>query len=413
MSWRMLHTIRSLRPETGGLVEAVRMLAPALQALGHETTIVSLDPADAGRSELSPLVLGRSSHGYGRSPEYGRWLREHHGEFDAVVVHGLWQQQGFGAWQALRGTGTPYFVFCHGMLDPWFRRAYPLKHVKKWFYWPWAEYRVLRDAAGVCYTAEGERRAARESFGLYRARELITPLGIAEPGGDAEAQRAAFFEKYPALRGRRFLLFLGRVHPKKGVGYLLEAYAAIHGAAADGPVLAIAGPSADEAYLQSLRDLAQRLGIAERVHWLGLVTGDVKWGALRAGEAFVLISHQENFGMAVVEALACGTPVLISRAINIWHEIVADGAGVAVSDDAAGAVEALRRWQALTDAQRAAMARAAEGCFQRRFAIGPAARHMVETMMAAVRQPPTPATARSALPETLAAGAGAAGGSRP
>ncbi len=395
----MLHVIRSLRPETGGLVEAVKHLAPALRALGHENTILSLDPADAGRDDPSAIVRGRTSHGWGRSPEYVLWLRDHRSEFDAVIVHGLWQQQSLGAWQALRGTATPYFVFCHGMLDPWFRRAYPLKHVKKWLYWPWADYRVLRDAAGVCFTAESERRAARESFWLYRARELITPLGLEGPRGDTAAQREAFYAEHPTLRQRPFLLFLGRVHPKKGLDDVFGAYARIFGGREGVPLLVVAGPCADAAYLESLKALAARLGIESAVRWLGLVTGEAKWGALHACEAFVLVSHQENFGMAVVEALACERPVLISRQINIWREIVADGAGCAVPDSQAGAVEALSQWQAMQADRRAAMAQAAGECFRKRYAIARAAEHLVETLQAAVRQPPPVATPRTDFPD--------------
>src|SRR4051812_19499062 len=90
----------------------------------------------------------------GRFPfrsQFTPWLRKNHRSYDAVIVNGLWQYSGFGAWRALE-PGFPYFVFTHGMLDPWFKRQYPLKHFKKWLYWPWADYRLLRDAAAVLFT---------------------------------------------------------------------------------------------------------------------------------------------------------------------------------------------------------------------------------------------------------------------
>ena len=399
MSRHILHVVRSLRAETGGLVEAVKNLSAGMRELGQASTTVSLDPADAALADGSTIVLGRTSHGYGRSPDYVPWLREHRGDFDAVIVHGLWQQQGFGAWQALRGTKTPYFVFTHGMLDPWFKRTYPLKHVKKWLYWPWAEYRVLRDAAGVCFTSEEERRAARQSFWLYRARELITPLGLGGPPREPAQLRETFLNAHPVLRARPFLLFLGRIHPKKGLEQLLNAYAGVLGQRADAPGLVIAGPAVSEEYLESLKRLAVELGMDHAVRWIGMVTGELKWGALSACEAFVLLSHQENFGMAVVEALACGTPVLVSKQVNIWREIVADGAGWAVQDNEAGAAEVLAQWQLMPAGQRAAMAAAARGCFERRYAARAAAENLVAAMETAVRQPPVPARAGSPLPE--------------
>jgi hypothetical protein len=100
---------------------------------------------------------------------------------------------------ALRGIGQHYFVFPHGMLDPWFKRTYPFKHLKKWLYWPWAEYRVLRDAQAVLFTCEEEKRLARESFWLYRCNERVVTLGIARPSGDTTAQRELFLAAIPGM----------------------------------------------------------------------------------------------------------------------------------------------------------------------------------------------------------------------
>ena len=115
------------------------------------------------------------------------------------------------------------------MLDPWFKQAYPLKHLKKWLYWPWAEYRVLRDARAVIFTTEEERTRARESFWLYRAHERIVPFGTTVPQIDAEATREAFLQTVPSLRGKRIVLFLGRVHAKKGCDLLIDAFARVAG----------------------------------------------------------------------------------------------------------------------------------------------------------------------------------------
>jgi glycosyltransferase involved in cell wall biosynthesis len=101
----------------------------------------------------------------------------------------------------------------------------------------------------------------------------------------------------------------------------------------------------------------------------GMLTGDIKWGALSAADAFVLPSHQENFGIAVAEALACGTPVLISNKINIWREIEADGAGLVENDDLNGTANQLKRWLGLEAETRATMRENARKCFAARFEI--------------------------------------------
>ena len=166
---KILHAMRSVDPALGGPIESVKQLASVLLRMGHRPEVVSLDGPDEPFLQGFPLPLyplGPPKSFYGRSESYVPWLRQHARDYDVVVVEGIWQFQSFGAWQALHGTEIPYVVFTHGMLDPWFKRTYPLKHLKKWLYWPWAEYRVLRDANAVIFTCEEERLLARESFWL-------------------------------------------------------------------------------------------------------------------------------------------------------------------------------------------------------------------------------------------------------
>jgi glycosyltransferase involved in cell wall biosynthesis len=133
----------------------------------------------------------------------------------------------------------------------------------------------------------------------------------------------------------------------------------------------------------SLQHLSQNLGIGDRVHWPGQINGDLKWGALRACEAFILPSHQENFGIAVVEALAVGRPVLISNQVNIWQEIVSDQAGFAEEDTLEGTERMLRRWFALSPAERESHAACARPTFLKRYSILRAARAINEAVYVA------------------------------
>ncbi len=378
---RILRSIRSVNPAGGGPIEGIKQVAKVHAAAGHETEIVSLDSPDDPWVREFPLklhALGPVKSSYGYSKRFAPWIAEHRRDYDAVVVSGLWQYSGFGVWRALHGTDTPYFVFPHGMLDPWFKRTYPLKHLKKWLYWPWADYRLLRDARAVLFTSEEERRAARESFWLYRCNEVVVNYGIAGPSGDLAAMRAALAEKLPQVAGRRFLLFLSRIHEKKGCDLLVRAFA--EAAKADGEILlVIAGPD-QTGLADALRAECSRLGIAERVLWPGMVSGDLKWGLLGAAEAFVLPSHQENFGIAVAEALACGTPVLISDKVNIWREIAEDGAGLVDSDDQPGTTRLLQKWLSTPAERREAMRTQARKTFLARFEVKRAAEALVEAI---------------------------------
>jgi glycosyltransferase involved in cell wall biosynthesis len=374
---KILHAIRSVNPEGGGVIETVKQFSRAMEEQGNDVAIASLDaPADAWVKECPHRVeaLGPGRGNYGKSSRFIPWLREHAREFDAVIVNGLWQFHGLGVWQALRETRQPYFVFPHGMLDPWFKRTYPLKHLKKWLYWPWAEYRVLRDAAAVLFTCEQERRLARESFWLYRCVEKVAPLGIARPPGDSHSQRELFLNRFSECRGKRIVLFLGRIHEKKGCDLLIRAFA--ESAAEHANLhLVMAGPEQQDA--RPWRELAGNLGIAHRITWTGMLAGDLKWGALHGAEVFALPSHQENFGIAVVEALACGVPVLLSREVNIWQEVIEDGAGLAEADSLDGMKLLLRHWLTLTPEQRERMRVAAKQSFGARFEIRNATQYLL------------------------------------
>jgi glycosyltransferase involved in cell wall biosynthesis len=300
-----------------------------------------------------------------------------------VIIHGTWQYHAYATWRALRGSGIPYFVYPHGMLDPWFKRTYPLKHLKKWAYWPWADYRVLRDAKAVLFTTEQERLLARQSFWLYRANEVVVGYGTSAPPADAEHQREIFFERFPQLRGQRILLFLSRIHPKKGVDLLIEAFAAV--APSDPRLqLVIAGPD-QLGWQAALQQQAAKLGIAERITWPGMLSGDLKWGAFRCAELFSLPSHQENFGIVVAEALACGLPVAIAEPVNISAEVAAAGAGLLHTDNLAGVQQVLLHWLALSPTSKTAMRENAIKLFYSHYNIASASKRL----LALFDQPPS------------------------
>ncbi len=374
---RILNVITSTDPNGGGVIENVVQMGRFLSHQ-HRYEIACLDAPKApwlADLELPTHALGPAKSGYAYAPRLLPWLRAHRRNYDAVLIHGLWQWGGLAVWKALHNTSTPYFVFPHGMLDPWFKQTYPLKHLKKSLYWPWGEYRVLRDARAVCFTCEEERVLARQSFRRYRAREAVVSFGTAAPPNDAEKQRELFLSKFPELRGKKLLLFLSRIHIKKGADLLIEAFAQIAGRDAS-LHLVMAGP--DQQGLQAqLQKQAQQLGIGERLTWTGMLKDELKWGAFRAASAFVLPSHQENFGIVVAEALACGVPVLISDKVNIWREIAADNVGWVAPDTLPGTLANLDSWLNASDAQLETMRAAAVRCFDERFEIGGAARSLL------------------------------------
>jgi glycosyltransferase involved in cell wall biosynthesis len=353
---KVLHVIGSLSPREGGPPEMTRQLARSYAESGNSIEVLCQDPPGSAFLKDVPCpvhALGQRLIGrYGFSPRLWSWLSNNVNRFDAIVMQGIWTFPGVAVRANARKAGVPYAVFPHGALDPWFNRKYPFKHFKKLVYWP-IQYPVLRDAKAVFFTSKLEPDLAKTSFAPHEWNTVIFPYGIFAPDSDPGESIETFYKAFPLLRKRRYFLYLARIQEKKGCDLLIRAFARITRTEPDLD-LVIAGPDQD-GYKATMQRLAGELGIAERVIWTGIIAGDQKWGALRASEAFVLPSHQENFGIAVVESLAAGRPVLISNQVNIWPDIQEAKVGLVDDDTIEGTERIMRAWLALTGAERDAM----------------------------------------------------------
>ena len=387
-----------MNPAYGGPPHGIRASIRAMAAMGVDNEVVCCDAPWAewiGRDAFPLHALGPGQFGFSFTPRLGPWLRGNAGRFDAVVLHGMWQWPGICSLRAV-ASGMKYdrskdappanrlpllFLMPHGMLDPWFQRdsSRRVKAVRNWFYWWLVERRVVNGAAGVLFTCEEELRLARTTFGVYRPRrELNVGYGIEAPPAFSERMRAAFLERVPGLGERPYLLFLGRIHPKKGVDLLVCAYSNIlktEKLKTGFPDLVIAGPGWDSRYGKRIKE---QISGEARIHKVGMLEGEAKWGALYGCEAFTLPTHQENFGIAVVEALGCKRPVLISDKVNIWREIAEDGAGLVEENSVGGTARLLARFAAgeLTGGDPGRF----RDCFLRRFEIQQAARRFLQAV---------------------------------
>lgn len=374
---KILHVIASADPRSGGPIEGILRQDEAMAGRASGV-LVTLDAPDAPflRDISMPVhALGRVGRSnehqswplkYGFSLTYIFWLIRNVGRFDAVIVHGLWNFSTLAASLTLPFFKFPaYFVYPHGMMDPWFRQHDPLKYFFKKLSWIFCEGRLLHGAKSVLFTADDERDLARHQFPMWRYSETVVGYGTAGPPPSSAAQAEAFRAAVPELGQRRYLLFLSRIHPKKGCDLLVEAFA--QAAALDADLdLVIAGP--DEAgIVPNLRARAEDLGIARRIHWPGMLRGDAKWGAYFGAEAFILPSHQENFGVVVAEALGCGLPVLTTNKVNIWRDIVQDQAGFVRGDTLEGVQGIISDWTSSTMEDKARMKAQSKRSFSERF----------------------------------------------
>ena len=383
---RILHVITSIDPATGGPAEGLKQYCRNYISQGAEVEVLTLDdPQKAAGWEFPARVhaVGPGRGVYRYTPGAVSWLEKNVGRFDLVVINGVWNYNTLAAYRVLRKQKVPYAVFTHGMMDPYFKRAFPAKHLKKLLYWHLFLKRILNHASAVLFTAEDEKILARQSFPGYKVREQVIPYGTYGPEFDRERAEAAFFDKYPELLGKRLALTLGRIDPKKGTDILIEAFAQ---SLAKDPAwqLVIAGPDR-VGWRKELEAQAARLGIGERITWTGMLQGELKWGAFHGSECFVLPSHQENFGIVVAEALACNLPVLLSDKVNIWREVVNQWAGMVCDDSVVGTTQMLALWAELSPEERAAVRQRALRCFDRNFNYSRTASRIMEIYQGLVR----------------------------
>ncbi len=310
---RLLHVLHSLRDSAGGPLRAtVQMVGrSALRA-----DILGVGPIRIAGNPLAPerihaLVPGRP-RAYGYSPDLRAWLRSHLEDYDGVVLYGMWLYPGWAAYCECIRSRTPYACFPRGMLEPW-----PVygqgawKAAKKLAYWWWRERRIFHHARHVFFTTQREQRRAATVFELNVPQSVLLPFGIDPSPAPVDAPDRA---DLVGLRALPYSLFLGRIHPKKNVEFLLRAWAQAR--VRPDWRLVVAGPGEPD-YLRRLQQLVARLGIPEAVSFPGLVTGADKAFLYQHARWFLLPSQQENFAIAPLEAIERSCPVAVSDQVYV------------------------------------------------------------------------------------------------
>jgi len=348
----------SISRRAGGLFNSVRSLSKSLSAFpGVEVSICGLHDGftDQDGAAWRPLsfqahsVIGPRAFGF--SPALRDFVLS--GGFDIVHLHGIWQHPSAVASQWHWKRRRPNVISPRGMLEPWaLQNSRWKKRIASWLF----ENRNLRTASclhALCQTeADNFRR-----LGLRNPIAVI-PNGVDMSGLQVRPGRGVLEARFPVLRGHRWILFLSRIHPKKGLPHLLRAWAALQKKDDGGPktaewVLTIAGWDQGE-HEAEMKQLAAELGLEQQVCFTGPLHGQEKLAALAGAELFVLPSFSEGFSMAVLEASAAGLPVLLTPQCN-FPELAKAGAAIEVAPDVAGCEAGLRQMLGLSDAERRAM----------------------------------------------------------
>lgn len=378
---RILNVIPSLGPQRGGTSTWVRNIARYLAAEGHEVQVATTDDNGPDRMNL-PLrepvcenavtyrFFPRQSRFYTVSLPLGGWLARHTAEFDVVHIHAMFSYAALPAAFWARRRKVPYIVQPHGMLCRWGVRT--RRPLLKRCSLRLLERRILEHSAAVDFTNRTEMNEAAELGIAYRP--VVIPLGTDVTACDGLRLRTRFRRRHQ-LMGKRIVLFLSRFDRKKGIPLLLAAFARLRQSCGEA-VLVMAG-SGEPAYERELRAAADRLGIGDAVLWTGFLDGEDKIAALADADVFALPSYSENFGIAVVEAMALGTPVAVSRGVGIHAEIAEAGAGLVTACDEREFAAALTRM--LSDAPlRANMSANARALVESRFSMNAVTAKLIE-----------------------------------
>ncbi|MFI8604784.1 glycosyltransferase [Cellulophaga baltica] len=383
---KILRVIPSMHPKQGGPCQGIRNSIPELEKLGIHNEVVCLDDtvSDYGIEDSFKIhAIGQSNTPWKYQKNLIPWLLNNFQRFDIVMIHGLWTYHSHATIKAIekyRKTSIispKVYVMPHGMLDPYFQKAKErkLKALRNEVYWKLFENKVINKADGVLFTCEEELLLARTTFPNYKPqREINVGYGIQAPPAYTDSMKEVLKGKVPLWNEKPFLIFLSRIHTKKGVDLLIKAYLKLEEELENLPQLIIAGPGLEEAYGKELLKLASS---SSNILFPGMLSGDAKWGAFYESEAFVLPSHQENFGIAVVEALACSKPVLISDKVNIWREITSEEGGLVENDTEADTYKLLNKWLKLSSSEKIKMSENAKKVYATKFTIAQGAKSLI------------------------------------
>ena len=383
---KILLVIPTMQPTSGGPCQGIRNFVPELKKLGVVCEVLCFDDPNEpfiSKDSFKIHALGEGRGSWQYNKKLVAWLSKNIEEYDSLIVHALWLYHTYAVHKVIKSLlnnkllkNFKYYVMPHGMLDPYFQDAKErrVKAIRNVVYWNLIENKVVNDADGILFTCAEEMRLAKASFNNYHPKRVFNVgYGIAPPPAYTEEFKLAFNKLLKKTENdiiNPYILFLSRIHIKKGIDLLIDVYETIlRSSPTDNiPDLVIAGPGIDTEFGVSIyKKIKSDAMLSSKVHFVGMLSGDTKWGAFYGCEAFVLPSHQENFGIAVVEALACGIPVLISDKINIWQEINNDGAGIVKSDNKQGTLELLKEWIGLGDDKKIEMSDAAFKCYSIHF----------------------------------------------
>jgi glycosyltransferase involved in cell wall biosynthesis len=332
---KILHLIPYMHPSAGGPPVVVEHFVRETNRLGHVSQIISTlsycngDQNDLQKrlEELAPTILLSRLEilpvlSWSGAAKIGACVRQ----ADIVHLHTLWSPLNISARYACRRHDRPYVLMPHGMLDPY---SLSIKALKKSMYMQMFERHNIACARRMIYTTREEERLAGLA-GLPLPRGELVPLGASASCASKEDLRSLFFARFPHAKAKRILLFLGRIHHKKGLDRIVNCLQSLNKSVPN--VLLIVAGDGEPHYTRQIKQLVSALSLNDQVLFVGRVEGEMKWASFASAEVFLLPSRQENFAITVAEAMQMAVPVIITDKVNTWPYVKEAKAGFVLDE---------------------------------------------------------------------------------
>ena len=326
---KILSIIDSLSLKDGGPSHSLIDMALANKANGIQHDILYIGPKEkiSINKEIKIISLKDSKFKYGFSIKLILWLLNHKNSYTLFIIHGILQ---FITLISRIIIPNKYLVFTHGMLDPYFGKE-KFKTIKKKIYWNLFERKNLLKAKYVLLNSAKEFTQLNKTFVNTKGiKYKLVNYGLFPRKIDFNKCEKKFNKKFKFINGKRFILFIGRIHPKKGCFLMVKAFAKIKNI--NNFKLLIAG-DANNLYAKQIKKFIIRKKLQNKIYFLNFLKGEMKWGAIRKAKYTILPSHGDNFGVSIVESLFAGTPVICSNKVGISDIIKQNNAGIIISDN--------------------------------------------------------------------------------
>jgi len=328
----ILHVINTCDPKSGGPIEGIKQLYQIYKKKNIYAEILSSDTLKKAKKFQLDLPLinatGPSKSKFNFNPNLLKWLKKNIHRFDHIIIEGIWLYHNYAVWKVAVNKKIPYSIFPHGSLDPWFKKKYPIKHFKKKILWYVFQKKIFQNANNIFFTTNTEKELAYKTFNLKNMNCKVLNYGI---NGNVHLNDNLnlFYLKYPKLKSKKIIVFMSRIHEKKGLDILIKTF--LETSTINQNLHLVIAGTGEKQLIKKLKSLIPQ-NKKKDITWTGILLGKIKWDLLKCSYLFCLPSHQENFGISVAEALSSKIPVLITNEINIHKKITEYNAGIVSQD---------------------------------------------------------------------------------